>query len=162
MNGSADNTAHGAPEKPGRGERFLNLATARKMLPLVQHIVADILENQRNLARLLPELDDLDRRRRELDWPHRARRYQLRGEIAVAEFNLHEAMAELVGLGVELAEKEPGAVRFPTLINGRRAYFCWSAGEEDITFWCFGEEDEQRPIPASWMRSAGLLSYSKS
>ena len=63
MNGSTENAAHGAPEKSGRREVFLNLATAQKMLPLVQRIIADILQFQQNLVELLPEQEQLEQRK---------------------------------------------------------------------------------------------------
>jgi hypothetical protein len=161
MNGSTENTAHGAPEKRGRGDILLNLATARKMLPLVQRIVADILHSQRSLARLTPERDRLDQQRRDLSWPDRARRYQIQAEAEVAEQNFHEALAELQALGVAVVDAEMGTVGFPALVNGRQAYFSWRSGEDDIRFWHFPGETERRQIPASWMASAGLLVHSK-
>jgi hypothetical protein len=161
MNGSTENTAHGAPEKPGRGEVLLKLATARKMLPLVERIVGDLLHNSRTLALLLPEQERLDQYRRDLIWPDRARRYQLQSEIAGIQRNLDEARGELDGLGVAVMDVARGEVGFPTLVDGRRAYFSWRAGEADIRFWHFAEESERRPIPAGWMPSAGTLIHSK-
>src|SRR5690349_17377832 len=99
MSGFIENTAHNAPDKPDRPEVVLDLATASKMVPLVRGIVADILEHQRHLAALEPELDDLDRQRRTLAWPKRARRYQVREEISTATQHLQQAFAELEALG---------------------------------------------------------------
>src|SRR5437667_10619403 len=101
MNGSTENRASGASEKPGRRETNLNLATARSMLPLVQHIIDDILQSQNRLTQLMPEQDRLDRRRRELNWPDRARRYQVRDEVADTERHLEGALAELASLGLQ-------------------------------------------------------------
>jgi hypothetical protein len=161
MNGSTENTAHGAPEKPGRGPVLLNLATARKMLPLVERIVADVLHSRRSLAPLIPELDQLDGQRRSLTWSGRARRYQLQAEIAALESNLQEALAELQGLNVAVLGIKTGEVGFPTLVNGRQAFFSWRPGEEGIHFWQFPGEEERWPIPGSWVASPGQLAYSK-
>ena len=81
MNGSTENTAFGASESPEPRETAMSLDAARDMLPLVQHIVGDILRHQSILVRLQPEQDRLDRHRRDLAWPERKRRYQIREEL---------------------------------------------------------------------------------
>jgi hypothetical protein len=156
MNGSTENRAPGASEKPGRRETTLNLATARRMLPLVQRIVNDILVNQEQLARLMPEQNRLDRQRRQLTWPERARRYQVREEVALTERHLEEALAELAGLGLQVLEGEHHRVGFPTIVNGRPAFFCWQPGDEGIGYWQFPDEAVRRTIPASWTKSAEI------
>jgi hypothetical protein len=153
MNGSTGNTASGASEKPGRRETLLNLTTARRMLPLVRQILADLGEARQQLARLQPEQDRLDRQRHTLSWPERSRRYQLREEIAAGESALQQARSELEGLGVVLVNDEEGWVGFPTVVNGRRAYFSWKPGEEALRFWHFAGETVRRLIPASWTRA---------
>ena len=82
MSGFPGNTASNAYERPDRRETAMNLLTARRMLPLVQRIVADILSHQKSLERLQPEQERLDRQRRDLRWPQRQRRYQLQ-DIAI-------------------------------------------------------------------------------
>jgi len=153
MNGSTENTAFGASETPERGETALSLGTARDMLPLVKHVIADILQQQTALTRLQPEQERLDRQRRQLAWPARQRRYQVREEVAAAERELQAALAELAALGVTLLDCDTGRVGFPTIVNDRRAYFSWKPGEEGIRTWHFVEEAASRPIPASWIKS---------
>jgi hypothetical protein len=156
MNGSAENTAHGAPEKPGRREVALNLATARSMLPLVQRIVADIQAEHQRLTANIPEQAQLHRQRRTLAWPQRARLYQIQEEIAGAERELQQTVAELAGLGVVLLDAAGGRVGFPTIVNGRPAYFSWRSGDQGIHYWHFPEQADRRPIPASWFKSANI------
>jgi len=156
MNGSTENAAHGASEKPERREKVFNLGTAKRMLPLVQRIVADILQNQRDLGQLLPEQKCLDRERRTLSWPQRSRRYLVQEEIATAERHIQEALAELANLGLVLLDADEGRVGFLTVVNGRRAFFSWRSDEKDIRFWHFPEENSRRPIPPSWEKSAPL------
>jgi hypothetical protein len=156
MNGSRGNAASDAPEKPARREIVLNLTTARRMLPLVQRVVEDILLSQRDLIRLQPEQDRLDRNRRTLAWPDRQRRYQLREEIAAAERHLTDAVEELEALGLVLLDNDRGRIGFPTLVNNRAAFFSWQPGEEAVTTWHFAEETTRRPIPASWFKSEGV------
>jgi hypothetical protein len=152
MNGSTENTAFGASESPEPRETALSLGTARNMLPLVQHVVADILRQQTILVRLQPEQAHLDRHRRQLAWPERQRRYQVREEMAAAEQELQAALGELQSLGVTLLDSDSGRVGFPTIVNDRRAYFSWRPGEEGIRAWHFAEEAVLRPIPPSWAK----------
>src|SRR5262245_47167267 len=121
MSGSAGNTASGAFEKPGRSSTVVNLETARRMLPLVRHIINDILQGRQTLDRLQPEHERLERQRRQLDWPQRQRRYQLRDEVAAAEQGLQQALGELQGLSVSLVDPDVGQVGFPTIVNKKPA-----------------------------------------
>src|SRR5438270_10542693 len=156
MNGSTENRAQGASEKPGRRPVVFNLATARRMLPLVQRVVSDVIVYRRLLTQLRPEQSRLDRQRRTLAWPERSRRYQIQEEIATAERNFQEALAELTGLAVVLLDPVVGRVGFPTVVNNRQAFFSWQLGEEGVNHWHFPEDDNRRPIPASWAKSANL------
>lgn len=156
MSGSTENRAHGASEKPVRREVTLNLADAQQMLPLVRHIVGDMVENRRTLARLGPEGERLHRQRRTLDWPGRSRMYQIQEQLASADRNIQEAVAELTELGLVTVDVERGRVGFPTVVNNRRAYFSWQLGEETIRFWHFPEEESRRAVPITWVKSADL------
>jgi hypothetical protein len=154
MNGSTENTAFGASESPEPRETVLSLGTARDMVPLVKQVVLDILHQQKVLGRLQPEQERLDRQRRELAWPERQRRYQVREEVAAAERELYGALAELQALGVSLLDIETGRVGFPTMVNERRAYFSWKPGDEGVRTWHFADETALRPIPGSWAKVA--------
>jgi hypothetical protein len=156
MNGSTENTAFGASESPEPRETAMSLDAARDMLPLVQHIVADILRHQSILVRLQPEQDRLDRHRRDLAWPERKRRYQIREELALADRELQATLAELVALGVSLLDSDMGRVGFPTIVNDRRAYFSWKPGDDGIRTWHFADETASRTIPASWAKHASI------
>jgi hypothetical protein len=144
--------ASGTPEKPGKRDRLMNLLTAQRMLPLVQHIVSDVLTQQNNLDRLQPEQDRLDRHKRDLAWPERRRRYQVSEEIAIAERYLESALGEMQELGVALLDPVTGRVGFPTVVNGQPAYFSWQPGEDQIQTWHFVEETRARPIPPGWSK----------
>jgi hypothetical protein len=152
MNGSTENRASGASEQFGGNDSVLTWLAASRRLPLVQRIVADVLACHRRLARLHPEKGRLDRRRRSLAWPERARRYQLEEEISGAEGHLREALAELDGLGVTLIDQATGQVGFPTMVNKRRAFFSWLPGEPALAYWHYADDGERRPIPAGWTR----------
>jgi len=156
MSGFPGNTAFNASERPERRETAMNLITARRMLPLVQRIVADVLDHQKTLERLQPEQEQLDRQRRDLHWPERQRRYQLREEITGVERHLQEAVNELQTLALTLLDPKAGRIGFPTIVNDRRAYFSWRPGEETIRTWHFAEENVCRPIPLSWLKAGDI------
>jgi hypothetical protein len=152
MNGSTENRAFGASESPEPRETAMSLGTAREMLPLVKHVVEDILQQRTVLKNLQPEQEHLDRHRRHLAWPQRQRRYQVREEVTAAERELQAAIGELQGLGVSLLDDGVGRVGFPTIVNDRRAYFSWKPGDDGIRTWHFVEEEVLRPIPQSWAK----------
>lgn len=156
MSGSRSYSTSDASEKPERSEVVLSLITVQKMLPLVKRISNDILTHQRVLTCLQPEEERLDRQKRSLDWPSRQRRYQIKDELAAAEVSIQEALVELHELGLVLLDGTSGRIGFPTLVNNRRAYFCWERGSEALQHWQFADEDVQRPIPASWLKEIQL------
>src|SRR5580704_13989015 len=108
MNGSKGNAAFNASEMPERRDIVLNLNTARRMLPLVQRVVGDILADRKTLDRLQPEQDRLDRHRRDLVWQERQRRYQVHDEVSVIERHLSASLDELGTLGVTMLEPDTG------------------------------------------------------
>jgi hypothetical protein len=151
MSGPTENRASNAPAQPERHTRVMNLTTARKMLPLVQRIVVDIVHYQSQLESLQPRKERLDRQRRDLSWPERQHRYAMFEEITQLEHKISETLAELEQLGVAVIDLPSGRVGFPTLVNNRPAFFAWWPGEHDISQWHFASELRCRSIPPSWI-----------
>jgi len=153
MNGSTESRAWEAFERSGAPRVTFSWARARHMLPLVRHIVAEVVVCREDLHRMHPEKADLDDRRRRLGWPQRSRRYQLQEDITTTERRLAAALEELKGLGVVILDPATGEVGFPTMIAKRRSLFSWLPGEEDLGH-CYVADDPQRhPIPAMYKRS---------
>ncbi|MFO0968090.1 MAG: DUF2203 family protein [Gemmataceae bacterium] len=130
----------------------LSLTTVNKMLPLVERIVGDFLHGRHELNRLQPEEARLDRQRRDLSWPERQRRYEVKERVAGAEHEMQGAVEELGDLGVVLLDQDFGRVGFPTMVNNRRAFFSWRPGEDGLHTWHFAEDEVFRPIPAAWLK----------
>jgi hypothetical protein len=82
--------------------------------------------------------------------------------VSAAEQHLHESLSELAGLGLQLLDADEGRVGFPTIVNGRRAFFSWQPGDERIDYWQFPDETTRRAVPVSWRKSneVGLASKS--
>lgn len=102
-----------SPDAPTTGERpRLTVEQANRMLPLVAHIVADIVTDHhaRREAR-----DARTRRRLATD----IRRY----------------VDELTALGVECKSLDEGLVDFPGLVDGTPVLLCWKLGEPAIAWW---------------------------
>jgi hypothetical protein len=154
---------NGHPKRASRPSRsqdrpavVLDLPTVRKMLSLVRHIVADLLDVEQQMGGLLWEQEGLDRNRRELTWPERQRRYFVLDEITRLEQRRKDAVVELKGLGVQVLDVVHGRVGFPTIVNTKPAFFSWQAGEEEVGFWQFAGDDRRRPIPVSWAKEEPL------
>ncbi|MFO0842519.1 MAG: DUF2203 family protein [Gemmataceae bacterium] len=150
MSGFIENRESEASEKAGSPERMLTWHGGVAMLPLVSRIARDVTEHHGRLAGLRRELAGLERNRRQLPWPLRARRYQLADEVVVAEAGYRRVVAELEALGVALLAPEDGLVGFPTLVNERRAYFSWRPGEETLGWWNYATDRVRRPVPEEW------------
>lgn len=156
MHGSKGYQASDAGEKPDRDEVVLNLKTVQKMLPLVRRIVDDYVNCQQALARLEPEVEILDYKRRTLAWPARQRRYRLKEDVAQAESGLAAAREELELLGLVLLDTQIARIGFPTLVNNRRAYFSWEPGDDGLHSWHFADEAQCRSIPPAWLEEIAL------
>jgi hypothetical protein len=151
------------PSRPSKREAIvLDLPTVRRMLPLVRHIVAELLGYEQQLVALLWEQEGLERNRRNLSWPERQRRYFLQDEAARIELKRTDAVAELKGLGVLVIDPVQGRVGFPTIVNTKPAFFSWQPGEDEVNYWHFaGDSDRRRPIPASWADEEPLASFKR-
>ena len=150
MSESKGDTTSSASERPERKDLVLTWTTARTMLPLMRMIVGDVLAAHQGIDRLQPEHDSLFRQRFVLSWPQRSRRYEVQEQLAVHEKTLKSALGEMEELGVALLDPDAGRVGFPTIVNGRRAFFSWRPGENVLRFWQYAGEGTLRPIPSTW------------
>jgi hypothetical protein len=153
MRDSTENRTSGAFEKSRGPSATFTWHKAQRMLPLVRHIVADLVPLQQQLVRMQTEKEHLDENRRSLAWPKRSRRYQLEEEVAAAEQNRRAVLAELEGLGVVVVAANEGRVGFPTMVNNRPAFFSWQPGDEGLLHWHFADDPTRQPIPESWTKS---------
>lgn len=133
--------------------KLFQLHQAQAMLALVSHIMEEVQNCWQHLLQLEKEQDDLERRKRELSWPERSRRYQVADEIASEQARLRDAAIELESLNVILVDPVYGEVAFPTQVQGRKAYFVWRVGADSVKWWCFANEPQRRLIPDSWRSS---------
>jgi hypothetical protein len=84
------------------------------------------LEAERQLAKVRPLLEDLQRR---------VAAYRRRPTDPVAR-EIEALLREIAELGAEVKDPEQGLIDFRTLRRGREVYLCWKLGEGDrISFW---------------------------
>lgn len=161
MNGFTEPRASDASEQPGAGDQIMTWGASKAMLPLVGHIVGDIVENHRRHARLQPELSRLERRKRTLTWPERSRRYTIQDELVRLGQEMQGHLTELSSLGVVLLDMSAGLVGFPTVVNDRKAYFSWKPGEDGLKFWSFADEAERHLVPEHWTKPVMESNWSR-
>jgi hypothetical protein len=131
---------------------YFTLAQADRMMPLVAHIADEVHNRWQRLSILEKEQTDLDRRRLKLEWSERSRRYQVADDINNERQKLQEAIAELEHLQVILVDPVEGEMAFPTVVQGRKAYYVWRMGLPEVAWWCYANEPNRRTIPASWRK----------
>jgi len=151
MSGWAEHRASGAPRSAEIPEPAFTLEVARRMVPLVQRIIHDLLVAQKRVVSLRHEKRRLEQRRHLLAWPDRRRRYCLEEELAEQLDNLHDALAELEVLGLVLFDRRTGRVGFPTHLHKRRGFFVWQPGDETVRYWRYAGDRALRTIPSNWL-----------
>lgn len=92
--------------------RLYTLTQARKALPYVKRIVADIVDVTAALERVKDE-----------------------DEAARLEGRARKYFQELDAVGIELKDPKAGLVDFYWQRGDETVYLCWKHGEDDITHW---------------------------
>jgi hypothetical protein len=114
---------------PRNGKKYFTLDDARRALPLVKRIAADIQTTQADRFRLHGELSTLV--------PDLAadRILQLQNALDKQTNRLENLVEELHKVGVDLKDPARALLDFPAIHNGREIMLCWKGGEENITHW---------------------------
>lgn len=140
-----------AARRPARPGQPLTAEDAHRRLPLVRAITADIVRLHRDLA------DRRDRVATIRKLPGGKRREgsvyaeeleQVEREIGRDEETLRGYVAELEVLGGVLRDPNAGRVEFGGRLDGRKVFFGWRAGDEDLSYWrpFDSEESERYPL----------------
>jgi hypothetical protein len=106
---------------------------ANRMLPLVQRIVADIVEQFDHWKAAVSELE-LESASNTVAAPN-PRAESLEREVASIAAEIERFRRELTALGVEFKDPEMGLVDFPSEREGRSIYLCWRLGEREVDHW---------------------------
>ena len=109
-----------------RPRRRFTLAEARRTLPLVRRIAADVVRAHAVAAGVHRQLSA---------GPSRQERTRLEAELDRAVVKLQGYVDELGDIGVELKDYATGLLDFVALHEGREVYLCWRPGEATIDHW---------------------------
>jgi len=122
-------TAVTTKTKEPEGKKYFTLAEARRALPLVKRIAADIQATQALRLKIHAELSaglpDMSIPQQEL----------LQADFDRATERLENLIDELARVGVELKDPSRALLDFPAWYDGREILLCWKADEDSITHW---------------------------
>jgi len=111
------------------GKKHFTLAEANRSLILVRRIVADIVDDYKQLRELHETYQALDEK------GEATRAEEARQRYATVTDHLSGLREELEDIGCELKDFEVGLVDFPSLRDGREIFFCWKLGEDEVGHW---------------------------
>lgn len=117
------------PANAALPKKVFTLEEARRMLPLVKRIVADIQESHTKRVDINTQLSNTTR---EVS-PQEGQR--LRTSFGDTGRRLESLFRELAQLGVDLKDPARGLLDFPAMHEGRIVSLCWLAGEETVDHW---------------------------
>jgi hypothetical protein len=110
--------------------RRFTLDEARRTLPLVSRIVADIVAAYPAFQARVDELQRLT-----AEGVPEARVAEIRRELDEEAARINAFVAELQQIGGVFKGFEQGLVDFHAELDGRTICLCWKHGEEQITHW---------------------------
>ena len=111
------------------GRKYFTLAEARRALPLVKRVAADIEEMQELRLSIHSELSA------GLAHMQEQEQARLQQEFDRATDRLGMLIEELARIGVELKDASRVLLDFPSWHEGREILLCWKADETTITYW---------------------------
>ncbi len=123
------------PNAASDSGKLFSVDLANRMLPLVRAIVTDLVNLSQEVAERRKHLNQLMLGRElEAGDIYDAELAEVERSVQRDSHRLREFVEELRQLGVE-AKGHDGAVDFPTMLDGRRAYLCWKLGEPEVSYW---------------------------
>lgn len=113
----------------GKGKKYFTLEEARRALPLIKRIAADVQTTQAERLRLHAQLSS-----GVTEFSTEAT-LELQDQLEGQTNRLEELVEELSQIGVELKDPARALLDFPSLYRGREVLLCWKGDEETITHW---------------------------
>lgn len=129
-------------------DKQFTLAQATATLPLVRHIVGDIMTEYRRWQELVREFEVVAASSRaEMPDP---RAEQLQRQAQSLATDIESFVAELAALGVQFKGYDLGLVDFPSELDGRAVLLCWRFDEPSIGFYHDADAGYagRQPIPS--------------
>lgn len=139
-----------AAAKRPKAPQPLTAEDAHKRLPLVRAIVADIVRLYRDLTdrrERLAVIKKLPGGKRREDSVYAEELDQVEREIGRDEETFGGYVSELESLGGALRDPDAGRVEFSGRLDGRKVFFGWRTGDEDLSYWRPADSDESERHP---------------
>lgn len=112
--------------------KILALNEANKMLPLLNQIVQDIMDNWSQIIAKRGELETMEKR----PHPDNADRVQvIKQDLNELIDKVNQYIKEVESLGCFVEEFKRGIINFPSLYHGRKIFLCWHPGESAVDHW---------------------------
>ncbi|MFQ5655842.1 MAG: DUF2203 domain-containing protein, partial [Planctomycetota bacterium] len=106
------------------------------LLPLLEKIVSDVMENWDRIIQRRTELECLEKN------PDRSSEGSRHEEVQEIKLELNRLIDRINGyireveeLGCFVEEFKRGVINFPSLYVGRKVFLCWKPGDEDVRYW---------------------------
>ncbi len=140
-----------AARRSARSGQPLTAEDAHRRLPLVRAIVADLVTLHRDLVdrrQRLARIRKLPGGKRQEDSLYSEELEQIEQEIARDDETLRGYVAELESLGGTVRDADTGTVEFAGRLEGKRVFFGWRQGSDDLTYWrsADSEDSEEHPM----------------
>lgn len=109
--------------------RYYSLDQARRILPTVKKLMAEVQAARQEILRLRPDV-----------WPALSKAANNGGNVAAGEMLAHFRRLEagvkgIMQLGIYVKDIDTGLVDFLSRRQGREVYLCWRHGEEELAYW---------------------------
>lgn len=118
-------------------ERYFNRQQAEELLPMLEVLLAEAIEQKRKVDEIDSELGQAASRVMLLGGsllPYKElAEKKVRKDQHLGE--LQESVSKIEQTGCVLKDLDQGLVDFPSVIENQEAYLCWKLGEERIEYW---------------------------
>ena len=130
---TATDTA-GAAAEDHMEARLLSLDETNRMLPLLRHIVRDIMEHWNLIIGKRAELEALEKAPRSaaVDEP---KAQEVKQDLNLLIDKINHYIKEVESLGCFVEEFKRGIINFPSLYHGRKVFLCWHPDEDFVAHW---------------------------
>ena len=120
--------------------RLISIEEANRMLPLLRHIVKDIVASWEQIIFKRTELECLEKGIEPAGAaPSPDTRdttlQNLKQDLNYLIDRINSYIREVEELGCFVEEFKRGIINFPSLCNGRKVFLCWKPDEDAVSYW---------------------------
>jgi hypothetical protein len=116
--------------------RIISIDEANRMLPLLRHIVEDIMSHWEKIIVRRTQLECIEKGdSTPLTRGGNVKMQNLKSELNYLIDKINNYIREVEELGCFVEEFKRGIVNFPSLRNGRKVFLCWKPDEHSVSHW---------------------------